>query len=265
MAEVHEDICGSHQSGPKMKIKIKRLGYCLPTMTLDCIEYAKRCHQCQVFSPVLQQPSSVLHSKVASWPFEAWGTNIMGPIDPPSSRGHQFILATTDYFSKWAEAILLREVKADNVLYFFKNNIIYRFGVSCHIISDNGLAFKNTKINIFARRHHIDWRYSTIYYSRENGLAEAFDKNLVGLIRKILHANKKTWHEKLLEALWAYCMTYHSPTSSTPCALTLGSEAVLPLEVELPSLCVAISNNVNNKENTRLRLEELDSLEGLRL
>ncbi|XP_020598499.1 uncharacterized protein LOC110038079 [Phalaenopsis equestris] len=214
MAEVHEGVCGSHQSGPKMKIKIKRLGYYWPMMTLDCIEHAKRCHQCQVFSPVLHQPPSILHPTVASWPFEASGTDIVGPIDPPSSRGHRFILAATDFFSKWAEAIPLREVRADNMLHFLKNNIVYRF---------------------------------------------------VGLIKKILHANKKEWHEKLSEALWAYRTTYRTPTSSTPYALTFGSEAVLPLEVELPSLRIAISNNVNSEDNTRLRLEELDSLEGLRL
>ncbi|XP_020596670.1 uncharacterized protein LOC110036537 [Phalaenopsis equestris] len=262
MAEVHEGVCGSHQSGPKMKIKIKRLGYYWPMMTLDCIEHAKRCHQCQVFSPVLHQPPSILHPTVASWPFEASGTDIVGPIDPPSSRGHRFILAATDFFSKWAEAIPLREVRADNMLHFLKNNIVYRFGVPRRIISDNGLAFKNTKINRFARRHHIEWRYSTIYYPRANGLAEAFNKTLVGLIKKILHANKKEWHEKLSEALWAYRTTYRTPTSSTPYALTFGSEAVLPLEVELPSLRIAISNNVNSEDNTRLRLEELEAWRG---
>src|SRR4051812_42827703 len=40
-----------------------------------------------------------------------WGMEIMGPISPPSARRHRFILAITDYFSKWAEAIPLKEVR----------------------------------------------------------------------------------------------------------------------------------------------------------
>ena len=46
IVEVHEGLCGAHQSGPKMKIKIKRLGYYWPSMMKDCLEHAKKCHQC---------------------------------------------------------------------------------------------------------------------------------------------------------------------------------------------------------------------------
>lgn len=41
MAEVHEGVCGSHQSGPKMKWLIRRHGHYWPTMMSDCIKYAK--------------------------------------------------------------------------------------------------------------------------------------------------------------------------------------------------------------------------------
>jgi len=38
----------------------------------------------------------------------------------PSSQGHRFILAITDYFSKWAKVIPLREVKASDMIKFVK-------------------------------------------------------------------------------------------------------------------------------------------------
>lgn len=93
MGEVHSGLCGAHQSGPKMKLKIQRLGYYWPTMTQDCVNHARRCHQCQVHGTVLHQPPNPLHPTVVSWPFESWGTDVVGPIDPPSSKGHRFILA----------------------------------------------------------------------------------------------------------------------------------------------------------------------------
>ena len=41
MAEVHEGICESHRSGPKMRWLIHRHGYYWPSMVANCISYAK--------------------------------------------------------------------------------------------------------------------------------------------------------------------------------------------------------------------------------
>jgi len=57
------------------------------------------------------------------------GMDIIKPISPPTSKGHQFILAITDYFSKWAEAIPLKEVKTSNVIKFIKHYVIYSFNI----------------------------------------------------------------------------------------------------------------------------------------
>ena len=58
-----------------------------------------------------------------------WGMDVIRPINPPTSKGHWFILAITDYFSKWAEVIPLKEVKAVDVIKFIKHHVIYRFGI----------------------------------------------------------------------------------------------------------------------------------------
>jgi len=54
-----------------------------------------------------------------------------------------FNLAATDYFSKWAEAILLREVGPKQVADFIRTHLIYRYGVPHKIVPDNALYFKN--------------------------------------------------------------------------------------------------------------------------
>ncbi|XP_028551816.1 uncharacterized protein LOC110108077 [Dendrobium catenatum] len=250
VAQVQEGLCGVRQSGPKMTVKIKRMGYYWPTM---------------INGDVIHQPPNLLHLTIASWPFECWGTNVIGPIDSPSSAGHRFILATTNYFSKWAEAALFKEITSEHVINFFTHNVVYRFSVPRRIISDNGTAFKSTKIYKFVDRNKIDWRCSSIYYPRANGLAEAFNKILVKLLKKILSKNKREWHTKMTEALWAYRTTYKTPTKATPYSLMFGVEAVLLLEVELPSLRVAVQNELTQEQNARLRMEELDALDKIRL
>ena len=74
------------------------------------MDYAKTNEACHLHANYIHHPPEPLHPTVASLPFDAWGLNVVGPL-PKSSGGHMYILATTDYFSKWAEAIPLREVK----------------------------------------------------------------------------------------------------------------------------------------------------------
>ena len=125
LKEVHDGICGAHQPGPKLKDRLHRLGYYWQTMIADAIKYAQRCKACQIHADFIHQPPELLHPTVASWPFEAWGIDVIGPISPSSTKGHRFILAITDYFSKWAEAIPLIVVKTSNVVNFIKHHIIY--------------------------------------------------------------------------------------------------------------------------------------------
>ena len=56
---------------------------------------------------------------------------------------HIWILVTTEYFTKWAEALPLRKATGGAVANFIKENIIVRFGVPHKIISDNGTPFVN--------------------------------------------------------------------------------------------------------------------------
>jgi len=93
---------------------------------------------CQIHANFMHQPSELLHPIVTSWPFEAWEIDVIWPISLPSARGHRFILAIIDYFSKWAKVIPLAEVKATNVINFIKYHVIHRFSVARRIIHDNG-------------------------------------------------------------------------------------------------------------------------------
>ena len=43
--EVHEGICGTHQSAPKMKRLLRRAGFYWPNMISDCFRYYKGCEE----------------------------------------------------------------------------------------------------------------------------------------------------------------------------------------------------------------------------
>ncbi|KAK4390343.1 hypothetical protein Sango_2097600 [Sesamum angolense] len=174
------------------------------------------------------QPPESLHLTVASRPFDAWGLDVVEPITPKSSIVHIYILAATDYFPKWVEAIPLKEVKKETIVNFIHVNII--------------LAFLTV-----------------------NGLAKAVDKTLCNLLKKIVSKSKRDWHRKIGEALWAYRTTHRSATQATPYSLVYGVEVVLPLESQIPSLCITIQEGLTVEDNACLRLEELKALDEKRI
>ncbi|KAM1238186.1 hypothetical protein ACFX13_039701 [Malus domestica] len=240
MEEAHSGICGAHQSGPKLHFQLKRMGYYWPSMVKDCLEHAKRCQACQFHANFIHQPPEPLHPTATSWPFDAWGLDVVGPITPKSSAGEAYILAATDYFSKWAEAIPLKEVKKETV-------------------------FSNRLVDELCEKYKFKQHRSSMYHAPANGLAEAFNKTLCNLLKKVIGRTKRDWHERIGDALWAYRTTYRTPTQATPYSLVYGVEAVLPLESQIPSLRMAIQEGLTDEENAKLRLQELEALDEKRL
>ena len=101
MGEVHEGICGTHQSAPKMKWLLRRAGFYWPSMISDCFKYYKGCEECQRFRDLQLVPAASLHPIIKPWLFQGWGLDFIGQINPLSSKGHRFVLFVMDYFTKW--------------------------------------------------------------------------------------------------------------------------------------------------------------------
>ncbi|XP_074299306.1 uncharacterized protein LOC141630372 [Silene latifolia] len=72
-------------------------------MRKDAMEFAKRCDACQRHAHVSHQPAEPLHQIISPWPFMEWGMDIVGPL-PRAPGDKVYMLAMTDYFSKWIEA-----------------------------------------------------------------------------------------------------------------------------------------------------------------
>ncbi|XP_074290302.1 uncharacterized protein LOC141617032 [Silene latifolia] len=89
MHEAHSGICGVHQSGPKLHDRVKRMGYYWPTMVQDCMDFAKKCEPCQFYANFIHQPPEPLHPTVSSWPFEAWGLDVVGTLTRKALNGHE--------------------------------------------------------------------------------------------------------------------------------------------------------------------------------
>jgi hypothetical protein len=84
MAKVHEGICGTHQSAPKMKCLLRRSGFYWPNMIADCFKYYKGCQVCQKLGDLHLVHAAELHPIINPWPFKGWGLDFIGEIHPSS-------------------------------------------------------------------------------------------------------------------------------------------------------------------------------------
>ncbi|KAI5400638.1 hypothetical protein KIW84_065501 [Lathyrus oleraceus] len=75
----------------------------------------------------------------------------------------------------------------------------------------------------------------------------------------------KDWHEMLLFALHGYRTSVHTSTGETSFSLIYGMEAVLPVEVEIPSLRVVMEAKLTEAERCQTRYDQLNLIEEQRL
>ncbi|XP_074341963.1 uncharacterized protein LOC141679361 [Apium graveolens] len=135
--------------------------------------------------------------------------DIVGKMSPAPGQ-KVFMLAMTDYFSKWIETEAFKQITSKEVISFIKRNILCKFGVPSEIICDNRSQFISDKIEAFCKR---------------------------------------MWAEELPWVLWSDRTTLKTSTGQTPYSLVYGTEVVLPTEVMiLMARYGLLTNDVNNVE-----------------
>ena len=80
-----------------------------------------------------------------------------------------------------------------------------------------------------------------------NRAIEVANKNVKKIMGKMTDTYKD-WHEKLPFALHAYWTSVRTSTRATPFSLVYGMKAVLPIEVEIPSLQVLMEAKLEESE-----------------
>ena len=78
--------------------------------TLIVSRSIKGCEEYQRFGDLLLVPAVMIHPIIKSWSFQGWGLDFIVQINPPSSKRHCFVLVATNYFTKWTEAVPLKDI-----------------------------------------------------------------------------------------------------------------------------------------------------------
>jgi hypothetical protein len=200
--EFHKGDCGGHHYWKNTVQKILRAGYYWPTIFADVYKEVSSYHKCQIFDGRRKLQPLPLKSISVEAPFMQWGLDFIGEINLPSSVQHKWILTTTDYFTKWIEAIPTKQPTDAVIIQFLETNILSRFGCPIKIIVDNATAFKSKRMEKFCLDYNITLGHSTTYYPQGNGLAESSNKSLTRIVKRLLQDNKRAWHKKIIYVKW---------------------------------------------------------------
>jgi hypothetical protein len=223
---------------------------------LDVNAKVRACNPCQLFAGKQKLPALPLVLVKAEAPFQQWGLEFIGEINPHSSAQHKWILTTTYYFTKWVEAIPSKRATDLVVIDFLEDSILSRFGCPRKIVTDNAQAFKSMAMISFCQRYNIVHGHSTTYYPQGNGLAKSSNKSLVNTIKKVLDENKRSWHVHLKYTLWENRISTKRSIDISPFQMVYGIDAILPINLVLPVMKLWQDQNEEPTHVTR-RINQL--------
>jgi len=146
------------------------------------------------------------------------------------------------------------------VVKFIKEELICRYGRPNEIITDNATNMNNQMMKELCEEFKIQHHNLSPYRSTMNGVVEAANKNIKKILQKMV-ITYKDWHEMFSLALHGYRTSVRTSTSATPFSLVYGMEAVLPFEVEIPSLRVLMETQLEEAEWVQARFYQLNLIE----
>jgi len=114
--------------------------------------------------------------------------------------------------------------------------------------------------NDFKIEHHN----SSPYRPHMNGVVEAGNKNIKKIVQKMV-VTYKDWHEMLPFVLHGYRTSVRISIGATPFSWVYGMEAVLHIEVEIPSMRVLMEAELSEAQWVQSRYDQLNLIEEKRM
>ena len=135
MELAHDSKLSGHQGIKRTQDRIKACFY-FPGRDADVRRYCKSCGICQrtVHKGRGGPPAPLGKMPLVDAPFKRISIDLIGPIKPKSSEGHQYILTIMDYATRYQEAIALKESTAKEIAHALMA-VFSRFGIPEEILT----------------------------------------------------------------------------------------------------------------------------------
>ncbi|GJY29065.1 reverse transcriptase domain-containing protein [Tanacetum coccineum] len=132
------------------------------------------------------------------------------------------------------------------------------FGLPEEIISDNGKQFRDNPFKDWCDKLNIKQNFASVKHPQTNGLVERANCILGEGIKARVDQGSKNWVKEVPHMLWTHRTMIKTSNGDTPFSPTYNTEAVIPVEIGMPSLRCAEVDQVRNDEALMLNLDMLE-------
>ncbi len=177
-----------------------------------------------------QPPTGLMQHTKTTVPWQMLGLDLLGPL-PRNSKGHEYLLVSVDYFSKWVTLVPLKSAKTRPIgehMY----DLCCRFGFPEAVLSDNGPQFISKVWESLWERNGTKTKHTTPYHPQTN-LTERVNRVLVSMLRTYTEEHTN-WDARLSALQFAINSAVSESTGVAPCDVMLGRKLQFPWKLNGP-------------------------------
>ncbi|XP_063613788.1 uncharacterized protein LOC134787019 [Penaeus indicus] len=230
LSMAHDSPLAGHFSHRKTAGKIFHKFF-WPGAGAEIKRYCRSCHACQKTVPKGKiRKAPMVQMPIISEPFSRVAIDIVGPISPPSSRGHKYMLTLIDMATRFPEAVPLRNIDSVTVAEALLT-IFARVGIPKEILSNRGTQFNSDLMAEVNRLLSIQALYTSPYHVCCNDTVERFQAVLKAMLKKLCNERPHDWDRYIPSVLFAYREIPHDTLKFSPFELLYGRKVRGPLSI----------------------------------
>ena len=230
LALAHDAIMTGHLGIKKTSDRVLA-NFFWPGLVGDVTRYCRSCVICQHTIPKGRVSVAPLQKMpIIGVPFQRVAMDLIGPIEPMSTKKNRFILTVIDYATRYPEAVALPSVDAIHVAEALCK-IYSRVGIPEEILSDQGAQFMSKVMAEVSRLLSVTHLTSTPYHPQCNGLCEKFNGTLKHMLKKLCAEKPKDWDRYIEAVLFAYREVPQESLKFSPFELLYGRTVRGPMTI----------------------------------
>ena len=224
----HDTVLAGHCGARRTLVRLREK-FDWPGVTVDVAKYVSSCDACQrAVSKGRVPPVPLAPVPIIGTPFHRVAIDLVGPISPPSEKGHRYILTVIDVATRYPEAVPMKDITSTDVAEALLT-VFSRVGFPAQILSDQGPQFDSHLMKEFVNLCGSRGVRTSPYHPQANGIIERFHSTIKAMLRKVASDRPRDW-DRFLPSLLFACRELPSETTGfSPFQLLFGREVRGPV------------------------------------